>query len=53
MLQVIANFDIVSSETGKILDYNASNLTLFNKLYHLSKALSVKVGSGATVVNEF
>ena len=52
MLQIVTNFKIVSTETGKVFHYDAANFSMLCALYHLCKVRTIKVRAGETVIAE-
>lgn len=51
ILQQVSGFDIVTGETGKILDDQCPNLASMNISQHTLKFLSVGVGACSAVIN--
>ena len=51
-LQVIAGLLVITTEAGKVFDYNAVYTTFSYFLHHLFKLRTVKVSSGSPVVTE-
>ena len=43
MLQIVTNFKIVSTETGKVFHHDAVNFSMLCTLYHLCKVRAIKV----------
>ena len=51
-LQVIAGLFVVTTETGKVFDYDAVHTTFSDFLHHLFKLRTVEVRAGSPVVTE-
>ena len=52
MLQIVAHFNVVTTKTGKVFDYDTSDFTELGKLNHSLKIWTGEVRAGETVVTE-